>query len=148
MQTAEPGLAANEPLGHGWQPSPDLPNAANCGALPAAQGVQSVTAVATGLEVDAMNWVPAGQLVHLLSFASKNWLEPQIGLQSDTEFAPGLEVDGMNWVPVGHLAHSVADFKNKLAPQTQSESDCERVPTVVLPEAGQAMQPLLATPSE
>jgi hypothetical protein len=71
-----------------------------------------------------------------------------MGLQSAAEVAPGLEAVGMNWVPVGHLAHSVPDFKNVFGPQMQSESDRDLVLVVVLPGTGQAMQPLLAAPSE
>lgn len=94
----DPGEAANLPLGHKLHPSPVLPIEAKLGALPAGQGVQSATEVATGLEIDGMNRVPAGQLAHLV--ASTKVLAGQ--RQSETFVDP---VDTVV-LPLGQTLHS------------------------------------------
>ncbi len=70
VHLTDPGEAANVPRGHFLHPSPVLPDQANKGALPAGQGVQSATEVASGLEIDGMNSVPAGHLKLGLLFPS------------------------------------------------------------------------------
>ena len=102
VHMADPGPGANEPLPHKEHPSPVLPIEANCGALPAAQGVQSVSAVAPGLEDDGMNWVPAGQPVHTedFDFALKYVLGPQTQSEAFVDPMPAVVV------PWGQRLHS------------------------------------------